>query len=212
MASDLILTRVVFDGADRRARHILASRERLHALVEAALDAGGSDKAVRRLWRLDRTPRGMVLYILADRAPSSDMLRAQLRECAVTSKPYGPFLDSLAAGGTLRLEMMVCATHSVNSRRVPLPADERGEWVRRQLAAAGCEPVSVRITGSDDLRFGRRGRMVSLRAFRVEAVVRVADPDAVRVLLTRGLGRAKGYGLGMVCPIRAATHDVGCDA
>lgn len=201
MASDLILTRVVFDGADRRARHILASRERLHALVEAALDAGGSDKAVRRLWRLDRTPRGMVLYILADRAPSSDMLRAQLG-CAVTSKPYGPFLDSLAAGGALRLEMMVCATHSVDGRRVPLPADGRGEWVRRQLVAAGCEPVSVRITGSDDLRFGRRGRMVSLRVFRVEAVVRVAAPDAVRVLLTQGLGRAKGYGLGMVCPSR----------
>lgn len=201
MASDLILTRVVFDGADRRARHILASRERLHALVEAALDAGGSDKAVRRLWRLDRTPRGMVLYILADRAPSSDMLRAQLG-CVVMSKPYGPFLDSLAAGGALRLEMMVCATHSVDGRRVPLPADGRGEWVRRQLAAAGCEPVSVRITGSDDLRFGRRGRMVSLRVFRVEAVVRVADPDAVRVLLTQGLGRAKGYGLGMVCPSR----------
>lgn len=201
MASDLILTRVVFDGADRRARHILASRERLHALVEAALDAGGSDKAVRRLWRLDRTPRGMVLYILADRAPSSDMLRAQLG-CAVTSKPYGPFLDSLAAGGALRLEMMVCATHSVDGRRVPLPAVGRGEWVRRQLAAAGCELVSVRITGSDDLRFGRRGRMVSLRVFRVEAVVRVADPDAVRVLLTQGLGRAKGYGLGMVCPSR----------
>lgn len=197
------LTRVVFDGADRRARHILASRERLHALVEAALDAGGSDKAaVRRLWRLDRTPRGMVLYILADRVPSSDMLRAQLGECEVASKPYGPFLDSLAAGGTLRLEMMVCATHSVDGRRVPLPAGERGEWVRRQLAAAGCEPVSVRITGSDDLRFGRRGRMVSLRVFRVEAVVRVADPDAVRVLLTQGLGRAKGYGLGMVCPSR----------
>lgn len=201
MASDLILTRVVFDGTDRRARHILASRERLHALVEAALDAGGSAKAVRRLWRLDRTSRGMVLYILADRAPSSDMLRAQLG-CAVTSKPYGPFLDSLAAGGALRLEMMVCATHSVDGRRVPLPADGRGEWVRRQLAAAGCEPVSVRITGSDDLRFGRRGRMVSLRVFRVEAVVRVADPDAVRVLLTQGLGRAKGYGLGMVCPSR----------
>lgn len=201
MASDLILTRVVFDGADRRARHILASRERLHALVEAALDAGGSDKAVRRLWRLDRTPRGMVLYILADRAPSSDMLRAQLG-CAVTSKPYGPFLDSLAAGGALRLEMMVCATHSVDGRRVPLPADGRGEWVRRQLVAAGCEPVSVRITGSDDLRFGRRGRMVSLRVFRVEAVVRVAAPDTVRVLLTQGLGRAKGYGLGMVCPSR----------
>lgn len=201
MASDLILTRVVFDGADRRARHILASRERLHALVEAALDAGGSDKTVRRLWRLDRTPRGMVLYILADRAPSSDMLRAQLG-CAVTSKPYGPFLDSLAAGGALRLEMMVCATHSVDGRRVPLPADGCGEWVRRQLAAAGCEPISVRITGSDDLRFGRRGRMVSLRVFRVEAVVRVADSDAVRVLLTQGLGRAKGYGLGMVCPSR----------
>lgn len=203
MAFDLILIRVVFDGADRRARHILASRERLHALVEAALDAGGSDKAaVRRLWRLDRTSRGMVLYILADRVPSSDMLRAQLGECAVTSKPYGPFLDSLTAGGTLRLEMMVCATHSVDGRRVPLPADERGEWVRRQLAAAGCEPVSVRITGSDDLRFGRRGRMVSLRAFRVEAVIRVSDPDAVRALLTQGLGRAKGYGLGMVCPSR----------
>ena len=202
MAFDLILTRVVFDGADRRARHILASRERLHALVEAALDAGGSVKAdARRLWRLDRTPRGMVLYILADRAPSSDMLRAQLG-CAVTSKPYGPFLDSLAAGGALRLEMMVCATHSVDGRRVPLPADGRGEWVRRQLAAAGCEPVSIRVTGSDDLRFGRSGRMVSLRVFRVEAVVRVADPDAVRVLLTQGLGRAKGYGLGMVCPSR----------
>lgn len=203
MASDLILTRVVFDGADRRARHILASRERLHALVEAALDAGGSVKAdARRLWRLDRTLRGMVLYVLADRVPSTDSLRAQLGECAVASKPYGPFLDSLTAGGTLRLEMMVCATHSVDGRRVPLPADGRGEWVRRQLAAAGCEPVSIRITGSDDLRFGRRGRMVSLRAFRVEAVVRVSDPDAVRVLLTQGLGRAKGYGLGMVCPSR----------
>lgn len=202
-ASDLVLTRVVFDGADRRARHVLASRERLHALVEAALDAGGSDRAVRRLWRLDRTRRGMVLYILADRAPLADMLRAQLGECEVASKDYAPFLGSLKAGDTLRLEATVCATHSVDGRRVPLAADGRGDWVRRQLAAAGCEPVSVRIAGSDDLRFGRRGRMVSLRAFRVEAVVRVADPATVRTLLTQGVGRAKGYGLGMVCPSRA---------
>lgn len=202
MASDLILTRVVFDGADRRARHVLASRERLHALVEAALDAGGSGKAVRRLWRLDRTRRGMVLYILADRAPLADMLRAQLGECGVASKPFGPFLDSLGAGDTLRLEAVVCATHSVDGHRVPLAADERGEWTRRQLAAGGCEPVQVRITGSDDWRFGRRGRVVSLRVFRVEAVVRVAEPDAVRTLLTQGIGRAKGYGLGMVCPSR----------
>lgn len=203
-ASDLTLTRVMFDGSDRHARRVLASRERLHALVETALDAGGSVKsAARRLWRLERTPHGMRLYMLADRAPSPLPLQAQLGEwCDVASKPYTPFLDSLAVNGMLRLEGVVCATHSVDGRRTPIPAVERETWMRARLAEAGCEPLDVRIGDADDLRFDRHGRTVTFRAFHVENTIRILDPHMVRGLLTCGVGRGKGYGLGMLCPGR----------
>ena len=203
MASDLVLTRVMFAGTDRRARRVLASRERLHALVETALDAGGSDKlAARRLWRLDRVPHGMILYILADRAPLSAMLRTQLGECLMESKPYVPFLDSLSEGDTLRLTVTANATHTVGGRRVPVSAADRGIWLRKRLNEAGCSVLTVHDAGSEDWHFKRSGRTVTLRAVRLEAVIRVSNPKKVRTLLTDGLGKAKGYGLGMVCPNR----------
>lgn len=202
-ASDLVLTRVMFAGTDRRARRVLASRERLHALVETALDAGGSDKmSARRLWRLDRVSHGMVLYILADRAPLAVMLQTQLGECRVESKPYGPFLNSLSEGEMLRLTVTANATHTVGGRRVPVPVADREMWLRKRLNEAGCSVVAVHDTGSEDWHFSRSGRTVTLRVVRFEATIRVSNPGNVRTLLTDGLGKAKGYGLGMVCPSR----------
>lgn len=204
MPSDLILSRITFDGSDRRARHALASRERLHAIVEAALDAGGSVKTdARRLWRLDHTRHGLILYTLADAAPDMADLQDRLGACQVESKPYTlPRL--LGQGDMLRLTVSVNATKSIHGSRVPLAMDELGPWFRDRLERSGLTPLDVRVSDCADWRFGRHGRTVTLRAAGLAAVVRVADPAKAGLLLTDGVGRAKGYGLGMVCPTRVA--------
>ncbi|TDD69375.1 type I-E CRISPR-associated protein Cas6/Cse3/CasE, partial [Actinomadura rubrisoli] len=68
----------------------------------------------------------------------------------------------------------------------------------RQLMP-GHDTHDVLVHGCRQLRFAKSGQgRVTLVAVTFDGRLHITDPDAFRVTLTRGLGRAKAYGCGLM--------------
>lgn len=109
----MFLTRFRVNTARPGARHLLSSPQAMHAAVMSSFPALlPSDTltpgAPRVLWRLDQTARAEVtLYMVSPQQPDLTHLVEQAGWPAAStdpatpgwqSRPYGPFLDRLAAG------------------------------------------------------------------------------------------------------------------
>lgn len=155
-------TRVRINPMRRVARHALASNERLHAIVQRAIDGDGhitsggtaakaGNTAVgggtRTLWRLDPGSAAHALYIVGDDYVNAAVLQEQLgiEFADISSCSYDPFLDRLAVGQQWRFRLKANPTrtigsrqHGVRGRRVAIVDQaEQIEWLNRQAAAAG---------------------------------------------------------------------------
>lgn len=97
----------------------------------------------------------------------------------------------------------VRAKHDPRGVRVPVPADELGQWAAGLLARKGLEPRDVRTSARYNVaRTDRRG--ATLPAVLVHA--RVTGGSALDDALRNGVGRARTYGLGLVTLAPADEH------
>lgn len=57
---------------------------------------------------------------------------------------------------------------------------------------------SVQVVGRERLSFDRRGKKVTLVRATYEGMLEVADVEKLKKVLTQGIGKAKGYGCGLL--------------
>lgn len=117
--------------------------------------------------------------------------------CSSGSPPTPPALPSTAAAEEFA---------------PPRPPAEQIQWLldRAPTAGFGIAPRSeqdhrphVTVASHQVLDFarapgGQRGRNVHIHSVTYEGQLHVTDPDALRHTLTQGIGRAKGYGCGLL--------------
>lgn len=141
------------------------------------------------------------------------------------TKNYDAFLGSISTGDQFAFRLTANPTVSIsdrsNGRRrghvVPLKTrDDQLAWLEKRSASAGfqfaisgsAESVGVpllpdlRLVDREQVAF-RRGRgkadpKVTIERVTFEGRLLVTDADAIRVALTSGIGRAKGYGCGLM--------------
>lgn len=221
----MYLTRFRFNTARRDARRLLSGAQHLHAAVlhafpepERLQGEGG-----RILWRLDQAARhSATLYLSSPEAPDLTHLVEQAgwpaRGTAEgwDTRPYGKLLDALDTKQEWAFRLTANPVHHV--RPAPgkpfrwlahvTPEQQLG-WLlgrcgRHGFAIAekpGGEP-NVTVQDRSWLQFskpantGERG--VSIRRATYEGVLTVEDPEALCLALTRGIGRSKAYGCGML--------------
>ena len=119
----------------------------------------------------------------------------------VTTRPGDAFLALLEAGDPISFCVRLNAITTVNrtgadgwtrQSRQPVPQDDQLEWALGKLSALtevgvlGCQQATA--------RFGK----VPLNTVTVQGRAVVADPDALRALVSAGVGRAKAYGCGLL--------------
>ncbi|ATM24673.1 hypothetical protein SMD44_p10174 (plasmid) [Streptomyces alboflavus] len=130
------LTRIHLNPA--RAKHLLASPQRVHAAVAAAFPPAepGTTAAHRTLWRLDDTGTGHyqpTLFIVSASPPELTHIVEQAGWPRLASsehpgwatRPYTELLEHLRPGQTLRFRLTANPTHSPHQRtgrspRIPL--------------------------------------------------------------------------------------------
>lgn len=209
-------TRIMVDARRRHARWAMTSLERQHAIIARSLDPDHIGDE-RSLWRLDKGRNGTPsrLYIVSDAVPDIRVLHDELDVGPhdVASCAYEPFLDRLRIGQEWGFRLRANPTRSLVSaergrrgRRVGIcRIDEQLQWLERKSRECGFHmPINrldlpeVVVRDSRTVDFTRQGSTVTLTSAVYDGVLAVDDPELLRDALLNGIGRAKGYGFGLL--------------
>lgn len=148
-------------------------------------------------------------------------------------RPYGPLLDRLAAGQTWAFRLTANPTRTSRAKTVvdgipvvpPRDPDKPKERAKRYGHVTVAEQLDwllartegwgftvpekdgvrdVVVHGRRTERFQRKGATVTIAKATYDGILTVADPDALRGVMTAGAGPAKGYGCGLLTLAPAA--------
>lgn len=199
----------------RSALALLASPHRIHAAVLSGFPdtrpTQGAEPATngRVLWRIDRNGSDTSLYVVSPEPPDFSSLVAQAgwtyaAEPARTAD-YSPFLERLEPGQEwgFRLTANPVTTtmdHSKGKKvRVPhVTVAQQTKWFTDRADANGFTATNVLIDDRRQLEFQRNGKKVTLASVSYRGSLTVMDPVLLRGLLANGIGKAKGYGFGLM--------------
>lgn len=213
----MFLTRFAMNPARRDARRLAGNPHALHAAVMAAFspDVHAAPNAEGRiLWRLDARAPAATLYVVSPYEPDLTHLVEAAGWPATEgwqTKSYLPLLDRLAVdqswhfrltGNPVKRETTPDGTTKVHPH---VTAAQQEVWLAERLTTHGFDPVKgedgqplLQVIARRTARFPREGKTVTLVQATFEGQVIVTDPVAARSALVGGIGRAKGYGCGLM--------------
>lgn len=212
----MFFTRFAMNLARRGAQKLLSSPHALHAAVLAGFPDPSPTDAGRVLWRLDSVRNQATLFIVSPHQPDLTHLAEQAGwpslEDSWQSKSYEPMLGQIATGQKYVFRLTANPTRS--TRPVPggrgkpfghVTVTQQEKWLLDREERAG---FLVRRSGDEDrslvvrdrklLAFRRGADSVTLRVATYEGSLEVTDAAAFVNTLSFGLGRAKGYGCGLM--------------
>lgn len=209
------LTRFVIPPDSRPARPALASPHVLHATVLRAFAPEQHERfdTGRVLWRLDPSSTGHRLYIVSPEQPDLAHLRRELGggDDASAAFDYASVLESLRPATEWRFRLRVNPTKAVRQPEGPskrfgiVKESEQIEWLiarspelgfRVPLNRLDLPEVIVRRSAMVDFR--REKAKVTLATALFDGILVVEDVERLRHTLLHGVGRAKGYGNGLL--------------
>lgn len=206
---------------ERRTLEVVSSPYKTHAAIEASFPSGSlrEDADCRILWRIDDglTADAARLYIVSPEVPFVHEVanRFGVSEGSVRSKEYAPFVGRIAENDLFRFRLKANPTRTVLIDKAKKPCDgvvgsvcghvtvsQQIGWLASRAEARGFELVggSSEVVVSHRSRevFYRNGSKVTLTTAQFDGVLRVLDAGAFRRTLGFGIGRAKGFGCGLV--------------
>jgi len=217
----MFLTRFPFNPRRRGAQKLLTSPHALHAAVQSGFPDPQPTESGRVLWRLDIAEPRAVLYVVSPERPDFTHLAEQAGWPTLggwESRPYAPLLDRLEPGQRWAFRLTANPVRGVREKGQQVRGKPVGhvtvaqqeKWLRRRQEAAGFEIVgeeeasTLKVVGRRTLHFRRQGDEVTLRVATYEGELTVTDRERLVRTLTHGLGRAKGYGCGLLtlAPVR----------
>lgn len=217
----MYLTRFQLNPQRRGATKLLTSPQVMHAAVLAGFADPSPADAGRVLWRLDADGPRAALYIVSPDRPDLTHLVEQAgwptKSGGWDTRDYRALLNRLEAGQRWAFRLTANPVHSVRSeaggRGKPqghVTVGQQEEWLLDREGRIGASFVGttgeslMRVTRRDTLSFRRQQAQVTLRTARFEGTLTVTDPHRLSEALTHGIGRARGYGCGMLtlAPVR----------
>ncbi len=216
----MFLTRFAINPSRRGAQKILGSPHAMHAAVLASFppeDVGPTESG-RVLWRVDREPSRTHLFVLSPVRPDLTHLVEQAGwPIAATweTRPYAPFIDRLANGQNWAFRLRanpVKDAKDVGKIVGHVTPEQQTAWLSNRSVAHGFQLVdsdegspAVSVSEREKRQFRRGSDRVTLVTARFDGVLRISDLSAFRSVLTGGLGRAKGFGCGLITLARPAS-------
>ena len=221
----MYISRLPLNTARRDAARLLASPYRMHAAVENAFPPGTTrdcDEG-RILWRIDPYGQrgGTWLYVVSPEQPDFSHIAEQCGwppAAPGETKDYSPVLDALVAGQVWRFRLKANPARKVatDKGRRDNPAvvgkiqghvtvAQQLEWLEARSVGNGFELASepdgsssVVVSQRHAEEFRRNGSKVTIDTAMFDGVLVVKDPTLLRHALCHGIGRAKGFGCGLM--------------
>lgn len=224
----MYLTRFRLNTARVGARKLLSSPQAMHAAVMSSFAEipAPSEEGPRVLWRIDRNSKAETcLYIVGPDKPDLTHLVEQAgwpETGRWQTYDYQALLSRLAKGNRWAFRLTANPVHSIRRKadeptKLTAHVSQRHQidWLLQRQENAGFQvieksPEHQLIPGLDthelvirdrrQLSFKKRGnaKPVTLLTVTFDGRLEVTDPEAFSRTLTRGLGRAKAYGCGLM--------------
>lgn len=218
----MFLTRMQLNPARRGARRLLSSPQALHAAVLAGLPDARPTATGRVLWRLDTyPPHKVLLYTVSPDKPDFTHVVEQAGWPTTETwqtRDYHHLLDSLTIGQ--RWHFRLTANPVRSGRRdgwtdtkplAHVTVKQQEQWLLDRAerlgfrivpsstsAHSGSSEPDLAVVDRSVRRFDREGSRVTVATATFQGHLEVADAVALRRSLTRGIGRAKAYGCGLL--------------
>ena len=207
----MYLSQVELDPRNRETLRALNVPRRLHGAVEAAF----TGPRTRRLWRLDRRASRLWLLILSEESPELSGIVAQFGPPNGTAetRDYALLLARVAEGTVWRFRLAANPIKNVKVAggrgivRNHVTVSQQEQWLAERAPKHGfaLEPDGFHVVDARWIAFDKAagGNRVRIHAVTFEGLLRVTDAALFREALTRGIGRGKAYGLGLLTIMRA---------
>ncbi|MDP9805888.1 CRISPR system Cascade subunit CasE [Trueperella bonasi] len=214
-------SRVLINPARRQGRKYLANPHALHAAVRASFPPDIDQSSQRILWRLDQQGHEHALYIVGPEKPTAAHI---VEEAGWESRPqetadYDRLLSRIKQGQEWHFELLANPTKTINRGRdtrgkvvAHLSIFEQLKWLQRKSETMGVylgppDEPSFQVTESKTLNFRRsiesKNGRVHLVTARYAGTLKIVDAEKLRQVLVAGIGRAKGYGCGLLTLARS---------
>lgn len=208
----MYLSRVQIDTDNRRKMQDLTHLGAYHSWVE---DSFPEEKELnirtRKLWRIDRLYGKNYLLIVSQEKPERDRFEKYGVAGTAETKKYDPYLEQIHNGKRYVFKATLNPTHSVSrgegkrGRVYPeITEKQQMEFLAKRASANGFS------LGEKDYYIAERGYSILRKAGECpvrlcratyEGTLTVTDEDLFRKALTKGIGRKKAYGFGMMTVI-----------
>ncbi|WFN93906.1 type I-E CRISPR-associated protein Cas6/Cse3/CasE [Gordonia sihwensis] len=223
----MYMSRIALNHRRRGAVKLLGSRHAMHAAVMSAFAPGTTTESAegRVLWRVDRRDDAVDLLIVSPSEPCLVHIGEQAGWTTGSpwaTRDYTTFLESLSAGEEYVFRLTANPTHRMTAddgrKQIVghVTSAYQRQWFKERAERHGFELVASAADDVEDPReelvvserdtavFRRGQRQVTLVTASFEGRLRVADADLLRRALTHGIGRAKGYGCGLMTLLPAS--------
>ncbi|YAL82092.1 type I-E CRISPR-associated protein Cas6/Cse3/CasE [Dermacoccaceae bacterium W4C1] len=216
----MYLSEIRLNSTRVTTRRMVTSPQVTHALVLGSCSADGDPGRV--LWRLDRhASHDLLLYVVSHGKPDFTGVVEQAgwpERPAWRTASYSGFLDHLAEGQEWVFRLTANPSRSESTgdpqqrgRVRPLrTAPEQLDWLNQRQSRLGIEfcrneigEPQLELRERDQVSFRRtdkssRSGTVHLTTATFEGRLRVLEPCRLSAALVEGIGRAKGYGCGLM--------------
>lgn len=213
----MFLTKMPINPRRRGARSLMASPQAMHAAVMAGFADARPTAEGRVLWRLDSYgSHRVVLFTASPDRPDFTHLVEQAGWPTTetwTTRPYDPMLESLRAGQHWQFRLTANPAYSgrregwTDTKPVGhITVKQQERWLLDRAANAGFRLVARDVDAEPDFaiidrsvrRFRRNNTHVTIATATFQGHLEINDADALRRVLTHGIGRAKSYGCGLL--------------
>lgn len=212
----MYLTQMPLNPARRGSKFLLTSPHSMHAAVMAAFPPEVSNQTTdgRILWRVDRNQHDLLLFIASPAKPDLTHVVEQAGWPTTSTwqtRDYDPFLGALTVGQSFSFRL---TANPVRQTRDPKHAGKRlghvtafqqRDWLLDRAENHGFHIVpgvegepQVVISNRLIREFTRDGQKVTLSTAQFDGRLEVTNAEQLRRALANGIGRAKGYGCGLL--------------
>lgn len=221
------LTKILLNPRTRGGRKLITDPQSMHAAVRSCFPPDIDESVSRVLWRVDTRDHETILYIAGPEKPTCHHVveQAGWESRQAQSAEYDRFLQSLMRGQRWHFELVANPTYSQwqNGKRGKVKAHvsiaHQLAWLYKKAEASGFalapriddpaddaersrwsahDAPQVLERWTDTFRRGGSKQPVHISKARFAGTLEVTDADALRQALTLGIGRARGYGCGML--------------